>query len=261
MKTGPGHRVTERPAKIMFNHQKINSHNIKIYQNKNLIKKIYENYYKIIKKCIYKRNPYKILELGSGGGNIKKIIQECITSDQFKNNKVDRIENIYKINFKKNTLSNIILIDVFHHLRFPSLALKEINRTLVKGGRVIMLEPAMGLVPRIIYKIFHYEPNGFNLKINWNKIPKKIPTSNQYFAAQSLPWRAFFLKEYNLKDKYNIKLVKPFSDFALLLSGGYSYNAFYPIILYPLIKSIDIALTYISVRIFSARMLIVLEKK
>ena len=59
----------------------------------------------------------------------------------------------------------------------------------------------------------------------------------------------------------NIKLVKPFSDFALLLSGGYSYNAFYPIILYPLIKSIDIALTYISVRIFSARMLIVLEKK
>ena len=176
----------------MFNHQKINSHNIKIYQNKNLIKKIYENYYKVIKKCIYKRNPYKTLELGSGGGNIKKIIRECITSDQFKNNKVDRIENIYKINFKNNTLSNIILIDVFHHLRFPSLALKEINRTLIKGGRVIMLEPAMGLVPRIIYKIFHYEPNGFNLKINWNTIPKKIPMSNQYFAAQSLPWRAFF---------------------------------------------------------------------
>jgi ubiquinone/menaquinone biosynthesis C-methylase UbiE len=176
----------------MFNHQKINSHNIKIYQNKNLIKIIYEDYYKIVKKYIYKKNTYEILELGSGGGNIKKIIRECITSDQFKNNKVDRIENIYKINLKKKTLSNIILIDVFHHLRFPSLALKEINRVLVKGGRVIMIEPAMGLIPRIIYKIFHYEPNGFNLKINWNTILKKIAMSNQYFAAQSLHWRVFF---------------------------------------------------------------------
>jgi SAM-dependent methyltransferase len=237
----------------MFNHQKINSRNIKIYQNKNLIKIIYEDYYKIIKKYIYKKNRFEILELGSGGGNIKEIIRGCITSDQFKNNKVDRLENIYKINFKKKTLSNIILIDVFHHLRFPSLALKEINRVLVKGGRLIMLEPAMGLIPRIIYKIFHYEPNGFNLKINWNTIPKKIPMSNQYFAAQSLPWRAFFLKEYNLNDKYKIKLVKPFSDFALLLSGGYSYNAFYPTFFYSLIKLIDRILTTMSVRIFSAK--------
>lgn len=103
----------------MFNHKKINTRNIKIYQNKNLIQLIYENYYKIIKKYIYKKNQYKILELGSGSNNIKKIIHKCITSEQFKNTKVDRVENIYKINFKKNSLSNIILIDVFHHLKFP----------------------------------------------------------------------------------------------------------------------------------------------
>ena len=198
--------------------------------------------------------------MGSGGGNIKKVIKECITSDQFKNKNIDRIENIYKINFKKDSISNIILIDVFHHLQFPSLALKEIHRVLIKNGRIIMVEPAMGFIPRIVYKIFHYEPNGFNLRIKWNDIPKKIPLSNQYFAAQSMPWRAFFLKELNLKSKYSIKLIKPFSDFAFLLSGGYSYKALYPKILYSLIKLIDKILTSISIRIFSARMLIVLEK-
>ena len=244
----------------MLNHKKIDSKNRKIYQNKDLIKIIYNNYYKKIKKNIYISNKKKILELGSGGGNIKKIIQKCITSDQFKNKSIDRIENIYKINFKKNSISNIILIDVFHHLQFPSLALKEIHRVLIKNGRIIMIEPAMGLIPRIIYKIFHYEPNGFNLKINWNHIPKKIPSLNQYFAAQSMPWRAFFLKELNLKSKYKIKYIKPFSDFAFLLSGGYSYKALYPKILYSLIKLIDKILTSISIRIFSARMLIVLEK-
>ena len=123
-----------------------------------------------------------------------------------------------------------------------------------------MVEPAMGFIPRIVYKIFHYEPNGFNLRIKWNYIPKKIPLLNQYFAAQSMPWRAFFLKELNLKSKYSIKLIEPFSDFAFLLSGGYSYKALYPKILYPLIKLIDKILTSISMRIFSARMLIVLEK-
>ena len=244
----------------MLDHKKIDYKNRKIYQNKGLIKIIYNNYYKIIKKNIYLSDKKKILELGSGGGNIKKIIKECITSDQFKNKNIDRIENIYKINFKKKSISNIILIDVFHHLQFPSLALKEIHRVLIKNGRIIMIEPAMGLFPRIIYKIFHYEPNGFNLKINWNHIPKKIPSLNQYFAAQSMPWRAFFLKELNLKSKYKIKFIKPFSDFAFLLSGGYSYKALYPKILYSFIKLIDKILTSISIRIFSARMLIVLEK-
>lgn len=244
----------------MLNHKKIVSKNRKIYQNKDLIKIIYRNYYKTIKKNIYISNK-KILELGSGGGNIKEVIKTCITSDQFKNRNIDRIENIYKINFKKDSISNIILIDVFHHLEFPSLALKEIHRVLIKKGRIIMIEPAMGLIPRFIYKIFHYEPNGFNLKINWNHISKRIPSSNRYFAAQSLPWRAFFLRQLNLKSKYAIKLIKPFSDFAFLLSGGYSYKAFYPKFLYSFIKSIDKIFSCISIKIFSARMLIVLEKK
>jgi SAM-dependent methyltransferase len=244
----------------MLDHKKIDYKNRKIYKNKDLIKIIYNNYYKNIKKNIYLSDKKKILELGSGGGNIKKVIKECITSDQFKNENIDRIENIYNINFKKNSISNIILIDVFHHLQFPGLALKEIHRVLIKNGIIIMVEPAMGFIPRIIYKIFHYEPNGFNLKINWNNTPKKIPSLNQYFAAQSLPWRAFFLKELNLRSKYKIKLIKPFSDFAFLLSGGYSYKAFYPKFLYSLIKLIDKILTSISIKIFSARMLIVLEK-
>jgi SAM-dependent methyltransferase len=244
----------------MLDHKKIDYKNRNTYQNKKLIKIIYSNYYKKIKKNIYISNNRKILELGSGGGNIKKVIKKCITSDQFKNKNIDRIENIYKINFKKNSISNIILIDVFHHLQFPSLALKEIHRVLIKNGRIIMVEPAMGYIPRIIYKIFHYEPNGFNLKIKWNNIPKKIPSLNEYFAAQSMPWRAFFLKELNLKFKYKIKYIKPFSDFAFLLSGGYSYKALYPKILYSFINLIDKILTSISIRIFSARMLIVLEK-
>ena len=152
----------------MLSHKKISNKNNKTYIKKKLTQLIYENYYKIIKKNIYNKKNFPIFEFGSGGGNIKKVIPNCITTENFKAKNIDRVENIYKINCKNNSISNIILIDVFHHLEFPSLALKEINRVLIKNGRLIMIEPAMGLIPRIIYKIFHYEPNGFNINIKWN---------------------------------------------------------------------------------------------
>ena len=244
----------------ILNHKTIDERNKQIYFKKNLIELIYINYYKIIKKYLLIKKKFITLEIGSGNGNIKKIIPDCITSEQFKKKNIDRVENVYKIKYCKNSISNIVFIDVFHHLKFPNLALKNMHRVLIKNGRIIMIEPAMGFIPRIIYKIFHYEPNGYNLKINWSKIPKKIPKKNQYFAAQSLTWRAFFLNQLNLKSKFKVILVRPFSDFAFLLSGGYSYNSFYPKILYPLIKIFDTILTYISLRVFSARMLIVLQK-
>jgi SAM-dependent methyltransferase len=245
----------------MFEHKKIDSKNRRTYETKKLIKIIYKDYYKTIKKFLYREYRYSILELGSGGGNIKEIIKKCITSDQFKKKRIDRIENIYKINFQKNSLSNVILIDVFHHLKFPALALEQIHRVLIKKGRIIMIEPAMGLIPRIIYKLFHYEPNGFEINIDWQKKPLLTPNAKSYFAAQSLPWRAFVLKELNLNNKFSVKIIKPFSDFSFLLSGGYTFRSFYPKVIYPIIKYIDKILTKVSILLFSARMLIILEKK
>jgi len=152
------------------------------------------------------------------------------------------------------------MIDIFHHLEFPMLAIKNLNEALCKNGRVILVEPAMGLLPRIIYKIFHHEPNGFDIKIKWDTIPKSPPDKNAYFAAQSIPWRAFVKKELNLHNKFEIKKVKCFSDFAFLCSGGFSYKSFYPLKLFGLINTIDNILTKISFKIFSARMIIILKK-
>ena len=243
-----------------LNHQLIDKKNRITYKKKILLKLIYENYHKLIRKNLLKNKKFKIVELGSGGGNIKKIIHDCITSDQFKSKEIDKKINIYNINLGKNSMRNVIMIDVFHHLRFPSLALQEIKKILIKNGRLIMIEPAMGLIPRVIYKLFHYEPNGFNYKINWNRTSKKSLNKYKYFAAQSLPWRAFVLNELNLNNNFKVKKIEIFSDFSFLFSGGYSYPSLYPIIFYPVIKYIDLVLTFLSKRLFGARMLIVLEK-
>ena len=153
------------------------------------------------------------------------------------------------------------MVDIFHHLKYPKFALKNIHRVLCDNGRVIMVEPAMGLIPRFIYKIFHHEPNGFDFKIEWDEKPEKIPGKKDYFAAQSIPWRAFIKKELKLDELFEIKKIQCFSDFSFLASGGYSYISFYPKILFNTIRYFDRFLTILSKNIFSARMLVVLEKK
>ena len=211
-------------------HFELDKKNRRLLKKKKLLKLIYRKYFSIIKKNLNSKNKFKTLEIGSSGF-IKEIIPYCITSNLQKeksNKMIDICENVYNLKQKKNYLSNIIMVDIFHHLKFPGFALSNMHSVLRKGGRIVMIEPAMGIIPRIIYKFFHHEPNGFDIKIKWNNIPKKIPKKNSYFAAQSVTWRAFFNKELDLRSTFKVKKVECFSDFAYLGSGGFSYKSFYP---------------------------------
>ena len=245
----------------MNKHIEIDIENRKIFKKKKLIRRVYYDYFNEIKKNINPNLNHQILEIGSSGF-IKDIIPDCITSNLVKNDPlIDRKINIFDLQNEKEIFSNIILIDIFHHLQFPMLALKNLNNSLCEKGRVILIEPAMGILPRAVYKIFHHEPNGFDLNIDWSDNPKQDINKNSYFAAQALTWRAFVKKEMNYSEYFNIKKISYFSDFAYLGSGGFSFKSMYPEILYPFIKKIDYLLNFVSRKFFAARMLIVLEKK
>ncbi len=55
----------------------LNKHN-KIWNEKLLLRKIYRDFYILIKQNLVLNNTGKIVELGSGIGKIKEIIPECI---------------------------------------------------------------------------------------------------------------------------------------------------------------------------------------
>ena len=69
--------------------------------------------------------------------DIKKIIKKCITSNYYLNKKIDKKINIYKLKIKNNSISNLIMIDVFYHLRYPGYALDQINKKLKKKGKLL----------------------------------------------------------------------------------------------------------------------------
>ena len=66
----------------------------------------------------------------------------------------------------ENKISNLILVNVFHHISDPELFLKSAEKSLLIGGRIIMIEPSNNYWSRLVYKLIGHEP--FDTKqIEW----------------------------------------------------------------------------------------------
>ena len=128
------------------------------WERKPLLRAAYRNFHKAIQTRLYDGDGLTV-ELGSGIGIIKETIPECITTDIFENPLVDQVENAYALSFSDNSLSNLILFDVWHHLQFPGSALQEFSRVLAPGSHLILFEPAaLSWLGRLVFGCFHHEP-------------------------------------------------------------------------------------------------------
>ena len=173
----------------------IAQHNLEIHANraawerKPALRRIYRAFYDEIAAALPRDVPGLTVELGSGMGNIKEVLPDCITTDIFPNPWLDRVENAYALNFPDHSVARLILFDVWHHLQYPGAALREFRRVLAPGGAVVLFEPAMGLLGRAVYGLFHHEPLGLGQPIAWDIPPNFDPTQQTYYAAQGNCWR------------------------------------------------------------------------
>jgi len=231
------------------------------WNKKPLIREVYKDFYKLVSKKLIPAKKGQTLEIGSGIGKIKTVIPDCLTTDIFNSNYVEKKENIYSLNLKSNSIKNVILIDVFHHLRHPNTALKELHRVLESNGRVIIFEPSLSILSLLVYGVFHHEPLGLFKEIvldapnNWDY------NQDQYYAAQGNAFRLFQMKEEpEIFNSWKINNIKRFSKFSYVTSGGFSKKQLYPDNLYPFMKRIDTLLDIAPI-FFSTRMIAVLDKK
>ncbi len=207
-----------------------------IILKKPFLKRLYNDWYLIfiIKSKEIKNGKY--LEIGSGGGFLKDVFPEVITSDILILPNVDLIFTAEEIPFKENELASIVMLNVFHHIPKPHLFLKEAQRTLIKGGKIIMTEPANSSLARFIYKRFHHEP--FDEK-GQREIKAGNPLSN---SNQALPY-IYFERDLDLfkKDFPSLKInsINYHSPFSYIISGGVSRSAMLPFFMYNFVKGIE----------------------
>ncbi|MDP1800614.1 MAG: class I SAM-dependent methyltransferase [Bacteroidota bacterium] len=207
-----------------------------IILQKPFLKQLYNDWYEVFIKKSKEIKNGKYLEIGSGGGFLKEVFPEVITSDILALPNVDMVFSAEEMPFKENELASIVMLNVFHHIPKPHLFLKEAQRTLVKGGKIIMTEPANSALGRFIYKRFHHEP--FDEK-GQREIKAGNPLSN---SNQALP-HIYFERDLDIfkKDFPQLKInsIKYHSPFSYIISGGVSRSAMLPFFMYNFVKAME----------------------
>lgn len=227
--------------------------NLNAWQHKPLLQKIYAQFYERIIALIDARAPGQIVEIGSGIGNLKAHLPQALATDLFPNPWLDLVCDGYELPFKNESVSHLILFDVFHHLRAPNAFLREARRVLKTDGRVILFEPFISWSSLPIYGLFHHEPVAWNSPVNFSET---LPRQRDYYAAQGNATRLFFRrKQLEWPDEWKIFHAEAFASFSYLFSGGFSKPSLFPASWLPLLRKCDAALSRLP-RLFGARCLV-----
>lgn len=245
----------------------VGQHNLEIQANaehwrrKPLLQKIYRDFYNEIAGELRGDRPGATVEIGSGIGNLKTAVPEALATDIFPNPWLDRVENAYALSFADGSVANLILFDVWHHLEYPGTALSEFHRVLEPEGRLIIFDPAMGLLGRIVYGLFHHEPLGLRDEIRWRAPAGFSPDEITYYAAQGNAHRIFFSGESAAElNDWRVMRRSLFAGIPYVASGGFRGTQLYPERMLPVLRRIDRLASRLPA-LFATRLLVTLEKK
>jgi len=231
--------------------------NLRSWNNKPVLQKIYADFYERILALVDPDIPGRVVELGSGIGNLKTLVPRAISTDLFPNPWLDVVCDGYELPFRSGDVSHLLLFDVFHHLKAPNAFLKEAFRVLTETGRVILFEPYISFCSGRAYRLFHHEPVGEGEPIDMRE---SLSPPREYYAAQGNATRLFFHEEVaGWPEGWTVFHREAFSCFYYLLSGGYSKPAFYPAGCLRPLKRIERGLSRWP-RVFGGRCLVGLKK-
>lgn len=164
-----------------------------------------------------------ILELGSGAGFIREIIPSAQTSELIPCKGVNLSLNALEVGERfKDMLSNLLMVNVFHHICDSMDFLHSASNALRPGGRLIMIEPWLNIWSKICYRLVGHEP------LDPHQLGWSFPSNDPLFDAnQAQPWIVFQRdkeKFLNAFPEFKIIALNPLMPFAYTLSGGHSVS-------------------------------------
>lgn len=185
--------------------------------NKAGLKSFYNKCYSFVKENLPISQDY-VIEIGSGGGFLKKAVPKVITSDIIFYNDIDVKLDAHSLPYPDNSLDGLVLINSFHHLSDVENFLNEAQRCLRKGGKVIMIEPYPGYIGYPIYRFLHHED--IDLKTQTWEFESSSPLGD---ANNGLAWLVFERDAEIFDQKFTqfkVKVFKPCFPTLYWLSGG-----------------------------------------
>ncbi len=98
------------------------------------------------------------VELGSGAGFLREYDPAFIATDIISYPDLDVVLDATQMPFGNNQVSMFAMINTFHHIPDVARFLREVERCLKPGGRLLMTDQHHGILSSFILKHLHHEP-------------------------------------------------------------------------------------------------------
>lgn len=208
-----------------------------IIKSKGFLKKLYSDFYGEFTEHLADTPEGPSVEVGSGGGFFKDVMEDVITSDVVAVPGIDIVFSAENMPFHDSSLSTIFLLNTLHHIKDPKKFFVEVSRCLKRNGIVVMIEPTNSYLARLIFKNFHHE--------HFDEKAKKWELSGDgrlSDANQAMPWLIF------VRDRKTFELIFPnlsitylrkHTPFCYWLSGGVSLKQLAPSFSYGLFREME----------------------
>lgn len=188
-----------------------------------LYKEFYSKYSACIERC---PTAGLSLEIGSGAGFLKEILPSVVTTDILSYKKIDLVMDACALPFPNNSIRSIFMLNTLHHIPDAKALFFEIDRCLMPGGRVLIIDQYHGWFSRFIYKYIHHEPY-FPQSKTW-----EFKTSGPISGANgALCWIIFYRDRSIFERLYpslRIVNVSPNTPLRYWLSGGLKWWSLLP---------------------------------
>ena len=170
----------------------------------------------------------KVVELGGGSGNFREYFPGVIATDLVPTPHVHAAVDAMELPFADNSIDNLIMQDVLHHLPYPLAFFREAQRVLRPGGRIVLMEPYISWASRVVFKLAHPEPVVMGARIfgEAGEADSAVFEGNGAFASnQAIPTLLFFRDLRKFEARFGSLTVRVRALRSLVvypMSGGFS---------------------------------------
>src|SRR5437773_6078866 len=125
------------------------------------------------------------IEIGGGIGNLRHWLSNVVVTDIQFAPWLDCVADAQYLPFADGAAANIVMVDVLHHVEFPTVFFREAERVLRRDGRLIMVEPAITWGSTLFYRLLHQEP----VRTSADPLIEGVPDPHRgpYDSNQAIP--------------------------------------------------------------------------
>lgn len=121
-----------------------------------LVRTLYGEWFRAIAARL-SGGPGASIELGAGIARLQEVAPQVVPTDVEPTPWATTVADAEQLPYADASLANLVLVDVYHHVPRTGRLLDEAARTLVPGGRLIVLDPYCSPVSNLAYRLGHHE--------------------------------------------------------------------------------------------------------